>query len=83
MAMPTSGAPVRPSAVSSGDQAMIVPWPPSSEVEPSTTPMPIGRPAIQAPRPPTRFCRSSSPAVISTRMRERAAALQQVQRSGR
>ena len=37
MAMPISGAPARPRAASSGDQAMIVPWPPSSEVEPSTT----------------------------------------------
>ena len=68
MAMPISGAPARPRAVSSGDQAMIVPWPPSSEVEPSTTAMPSGRPAIQAPRAPTRFCTSRSPVVMTTRI---------------
>ena len=68
MAMPISGAPVSPRAASSGDQAMIVPWPPSSEVEPSTTAMPSGSPAIQAPSAPTRFCSSRSPVVMTTRM---------------
>ena len=82
MAMPISGPPARPRAASSGDQAMIVPWPPRSEVDPSTAPSPSGNPAIQAPRKPTRFCRRSSTAVSADEDAERPAALDEVGEPG-